>query len=147
MALGGGVDWVRMESGKDQLVKGQFLTTELETCVGAYVGARLHPFYSGIPVPVLPNPDPHPWRTNAENVDTPARGLLRLTPGVCRALPLPRAWRREFCMFVSPEEGDPGKKVENGSTFLVSLGQSQATELNLPSPRDCPVSPLQFDRC
>lgn len=47
-------------------------------------------------------------------------------------------------MYFVSEEGDPGKEVESGSTFLLSLGQVQVSGLKVPSPRDRPVSLLLF---
>lgn len=70
--------------------------------------------------------------------------LGSLTQGICRAPPLPRG---EAILYFVSKERRSRKEVEYGSTFLLSLGQSQVTGLNLPSPRDCPVSPLLFDRC
>ena len=54
------------KDAESQLVKGRFLTTELKTLFGGIYGVPLHLYYSGIPVPVLPKPDPHPLKTNAE---------------------------------------------------------------------------------
>lgn len=68
-----------------------------------------------------------------------------LTQRICRASLLPRGGA--ILYFVSKERRSRKEVEYSCSTFLLSLGQSQVTGLNLPSPRDCPVSLLQFDRC
>lgn len=106
--FGGRGSWTRLKWGKDQLMKGQFLTTELKICFGMYLHpweARLHPFYRGIPVPVLPKPDPQPWRIWVFQLGSLTQRVLLKESAELRFY----LAEERFCT-LSPKKGDPEKR-------------------------------------
>lgn len=140
--------WVGVGVGKNKLVKGQDLTTELKTCFRRYGGGVHH--FSSSTVEFLcqsyPSQIPIFWEQMLKCGCSSSEGWsLRPSQGVLRALPLPRG--EAIFVLLSPKKGDPGKRWKIAQRSCLVWASLKLWHWIYHHPEIVLYPPLQFAGC